>query len=334
MNHKTFVDKLFLWVCAVPIIFMSVNATAYEYEYEKEITRLSATMAEKISAANKTKVAVVDFTDISGNVTHLGRFIAEEFSVALVSAGKGFQVVDRIHLHSIIKEHKLSKTGLIDPKTARELGKIAGVEALITGTLTPFGDSIRIVVKILDTSTAVIIDANGGKISKIDAIKKLEAISVGENQQKQTNDSDSSSTTLANPFKPTKPSPKTIAKVDANGFTFELEYCQLSDSKVTCRLFITNNIKDKELRIYIKSRIFDDSGYEYHAKKVWLGNKSSTGSYVLHFMVKDIRVSSYLQFETATSSPISMLSLLQIYYYYSGGNQKFVQFRNIVLSKK
>lgn len=43
-------------------------------------------------------------------------------------------------LKSIIKENKLSATGLIDPATARKLGKVAGVDALITGTLTPLRD--------------------------------------------------------------------------------------------------------------------------------------------------------------------------------------------------
>ncbi|MCI5207492.1 MAG: hypothetical protein D3910_01570 [Candidatus Electrothrix sp. ATG2] len=141
--------------------------------YEAEINKMSEIMAEKIAGANKGKVAVVDFTDLQGDVTELGRFIAEEFSVALAGTGKGFKVVDRTHLKSIIKEHKLSATGVINPDTARKLGKIAGVEALVTGTLTPFGDSVRISVKILDTTTAEIVEANRGNIAKTQAIEEL-----------------------------------------------------------------------------------------------------------------------------------------------------------------
>ncbi|CAK8721097.1 hypothetical protein GKODMF_12715 [Candidatus Electrothrix gigas] len=135
-------------------IFFCLAAVYSASAYEAEIKKMSATMAEKIAATKKAKIAVVDFTNLRGDVTELGRFIAEEFSVALAGAGKGFKVVDRTHLKSIIKENKLSATGLIDPATARKLGKIAGVDALITGTLTPFGDSVRIAVKVLNTSTA------------------------------------------------------------------------------------------------------------------------------------------------------------------------------------
>jgi TolB-like protein len=150
-----------------------LSAHSFALAFEKEVNNLSSSMAEKIADAGKAKIAVVDFTDLQGNVTELGRFLAEEFSVALTELGKGFEVVDRTHLKSIIAEHKLSATGLIDPKTARKLGKIAGVEALITGTLTPFGDSIRISVKILDTATAKIIGARRGNIAKTKAIEEL-----------------------------------------------------------------------------------------------------------------------------------------------------------------
>jgi TolB-like protein len=141
--------------------------------YEKEIETLSITLAEDIAKSGKKRIAVVDFTDLQGNVTEFGRFIAEEFSVALAGAGKGFEVVDRIHLKSILTEHKLSISGLIDPQTAKKLGQIAGIEVLVTGTITPFSDSIRLSVKTIDTATAKVIGASSVDIAKTKAIEEL-----------------------------------------------------------------------------------------------------------------------------------------------------------------
>lgn len=62
------------------LIFSFPNLWA-STSFEKEIDTISKTMAEKIAAAGKKKVAVVDFTDLQGNVTELGRFISEEFSI-------------------------------------------------------------------------------------------------------------------------------------------------------------------------------------------------------------------------------------------------------------
>jgi len=55
--------------------------------------------------------------DLQGNVTELGRFLAEELSGALVNDSRGFRVIDRAHLKAILQEHKLAATGLIDPQT-------------------------------------------------------------------------------------------------------------------------------------------------------------------------------------------------------------------------
>src|SRR5437899_296918 len=55
-----------------------------------------------LSAGKKT-VAVVDFTDLQGNVTELGRYLAEEFSTALVEEPRSFDVIDRIHLKVILQ---------------------------------------------------------------------------------------------------------------------------------------------------------------------------------------------------------------------------------------
>src|SRR5579884_1051318 len=88
---------------------------------EAELRTLAASLAEDIAASDKRAIAVVDFTDLQGNPTELGRFLSEEFSVALLRTHKGFQVIDRNHLKAVMNEHRLSTSGLIDPATAQKL---------------------------------------------------------------------------------------------------------------------------------------------------------------------------------------------------------------------
>jgi curli biogenesis system outer membrane secretion channel CsgG len=140
----------------------------------QELKQVSPTLAAKIAESGRKRVAVVDFTDLQGNVTELGRYLAEELSGALVNDARGFHVMDRAHLKAILQEHKLSSTGLINPQTARQLGQFAGVDTLVTGTITSaFGDSVRMMVKALDVSTAEIIAQSSADIPKTDAIKSL-----------------------------------------------------------------------------------------------------------------------------------------------------------------
>ena len=93
-------------ICFLLILFCAQIASAGTYE--EELQGLSLKIAKNIERSGKRTVAVVDFTDLQGNVTELGRFIAEELSTNLVSLKKGFRVIDRLHLKSIIAEHKLS----------------------------------------------------------------------------------------------------------------------------------------------------------------------------------------------------------------------------------
>ena len=159
------------------ITFITLTVSLLDFNttvaYEKEIKGISSTITESIAKSGKKTIAVVDFTDLQGNVTELGRFLAEELSVDLTMSAKNFEVIDRNHLKSILTEHKLSMSGLVDPNTVKKLGQIAGVDAIITGSVTPFGDSIRISCKVIATDTARMITAAKGDIAKTKAIEEL-----------------------------------------------------------------------------------------------------------------------------------------------------------------
>jgi TolB-like protein len=309
----------------VAILAMGLVTICNLSAYEAEINKLSATMAEKIAAAKKAKVAVVDFTDLQGDVTELGRFIAEEFSAALAGAGKGFKVVDRTHLKSIIKEHKLSEKGIIDPKTARKLGKIAGVEALVTGTLTPFGDTVRISVKILDTDTAEVIEAKRGNIAKTEAINDLLATSV--------------TSVPPSARSPKGKSGKPLQTVEAGGFIFKLMSCKLSSKTIKCSFVITSPGEDRILSISGDgdSKLFDYEGNEYGAGSSQIANSQKDNGWLDKRLVSGIPTKSSISF-VGIPPKIKGIALLELRCdkspsnRFNGDNYR-VQFRNVPLSR-
>lgn len=162
--------KLLRGVVVVGALLLSATVC---HAYEREIKALSDTMVEKLVKAGKKTVAVVDFTDLQGSVTELGRFLAEELSSDLSDSAAGFEVIDRNHLKSLLAEHKLSLSGLVDPTTVKQMGQIAGVDAIVTGSVTPFGDSIRVSAKVIATDTARIIASAKGDLAKTKAIEEL-----------------------------------------------------------------------------------------------------------------------------------------------------------------
>ena len=291
-------------------------------------------MAEKIVSAGKSRIAVVDFTDLQGNVTEFGRFIAEEFSVALASAGKGFTVVDRTHLQSILKEHELSQTGLIDPQTARELGKITGVEALITGTITPFGESVRLAVKILDTKTAEIIDAQRGNIPKTQAIEELLGrIAPGG---LASSGQPPSSGPAAAPPATEMPALTAQQSVEEKDFIFKLQRCIKEGEEIACHILVTSLGQDREILLYGNhigsgsAYIIDEFGTAYNAKTVKFG-KNNNELYVRKTLFADIPTGAVFWFEEI---PEQMKSIAMLVMECKHNNKKFaVKFPNISLSE-
>jgi len=318
------IKKIF-WIGSFVFLYF-VLITHSLLSYEKEIKAISLSTAESIVNAGKKIIAVVDFTDLQGNVTELGRFLAEELSVALASAGKGFEVVDRTHLKKIIEEHKLSSTGLIDPQTARELGQIAGVEALIAGSITPFGDSVRLAVKILDTNTAKMIGASSADIPKTKAIEELLAKGIGE----------MTTSSIQAPIQTTpsaqRKSPQAVQKVEVNNFTFELLQCKISGTSIACTVLITNNAEDRLLQLSgdSRTRVIDDLGNESKFGRLQIGPDSTTNWVIERSFVSGIPTKAVFTFENL-SPQATFVALLEIRCY---SDKEFkAQLRNIPVTR-
>ena len=310
----------------LPVVVLFALNPSISFTYEKEIKSLSSTMAENIVKAGRKTIAVVDFVDLQGNVTELGRFIAEEFSVALAGSRKGFKIIERTHLKTILDEHKLTSTGLIDPATAKKLGQIAGVDALVTGTITPFGDSVRLAVKILDTATGDVIDAVSGDIAKTKAIEELLTKGIDTGAQTSVGSTPASS----------RPTAKQGTK--AQNFTFELIQANTEGDTVNCHILITNNAPaDRDLIMLMSkyygpaSFVVDNFGNKYGITEMLLGTQSShRNNKVRQLLVTGVPTNARVFCPVSPKAQkIALLEILCIEH-----NREFkVQFRDIPLNR-
>jgi len=180
------------FIVAIVGIFFLINLPA-ALAYEKEIKGLATTIANDMSRMGTQRIAVVDFTNLQGRVTQLGRLIAEDISIELVNSKSDFQVIDRTHMNTILRELSLSSSDLFDPKRAGEFGKLARADAILTGSVTPFGDTIRVNLKVISTKSGRVISGARRSIVKTKAISSLLERDIETRQRvrsnKQTKDS-------------------------------------------------------------------------------------------------------------------------------------------------
>jgi curli biogenesis system outer membrane secretion channel CsgG len=108
---------------------------------------LMLAFAPAICAQDKKLVAVLDFDygtvrsavqAYFGTDQDVGKGISLLLEQKLVQDGK-FRVIDRNALDKILKEQNFSNSDRADATTAAKIGRILGVNAIITGSITQFG---------------------------------------------------------------------------------------------------------------------------------------------------------------------------------------------------
>jgi len=158
---------------AIIILCFVLCGFARAQDMDTELTKLTEDLAAKITAKGCKKITVLDFTDLQGGSSELGKYIAEQLTVDFVMTKRDFSVLDRANLKSILAEHKLTATGLVDPENAKQLGKFAGVDALIIGNIVPMGGNITLTVKVITTETAEVVGAAKSKFKSDDTIQQF-----------------------------------------------------------------------------------------------------------------------------------------------------------------
>jgi TolB-like protein len=318
-------------LCAALMLF-AVMLQAQQNEFQP----VANSLASDIASAGKKAIAVVDFTDLQGNPTDLGRFLSEEFSVAMAKTHKGFQVIDRAHLKAIIAEYKLGSSGLINPATVQKIGQITGADALLTGSMTPFSERVRVAVKVLATDTANIITADDVDLpitsTIAELLKRPAAISDPPSRG-------SAPTRNPAPGSPPSGNPQPENMVVAQEFQFELLMCRGTANSVTCSFRIKNLGPDTTLAFEcggtgpIMSGAFDNFGNESAADICTIANQRSIPQSVGGVRantVSGLPIPASLVF-THVSSSASSLSVINVRGWTRdwGGPQYSISFRNV-----
>lgn len=170
--------KLIFIICVLLLFCFFSNAQ----DLDSEITVLSGKLTKNMIAKKINKIACVDFVDLQGRPTELGRYLTEELSVQMVNE-EGITVVDRANFKSILAEHNLTLEGLVRPENAKELGKFAGIDAIITGTLTILDNNVVLTVKAISTESAQIVAAAKAVFVITSELQQMSNKAAGNSQE-------------------------------------------------------------------------------------------------------------------------------------------------------
>jgi curli biogenesis system outer membrane secretion channel CsgG len=103
------------------------------------IAFLSMSVFGQDLSALKKRVAVVAFEDRAGYGHNIGKGVSDMLITALVETDR-YLVIERSELDEVLKEQGLGQSGAVTPQSAAQVGKLLGIEVMITGSVTEFGE--------------------------------------------------------------------------------------------------------------------------------------------------------------------------------------------------
>ena len=119
------------------------------------IALVAKQLSEQDRGGPKRRIAVVDFSDINGQILPAGSVIAELLIGELFRTGR-YDIVERKLMSSVLEQHKLNMTGLVDESTARKVGKLLGADYIVTGTVIDLGTAMNVNARTISIETGSI----------------------------------------------------------------------------------------------------------------------------------------------------------------------------------
>ena len=147
------------------------------------------------SKGPKKRIGIVSFENKTGH-RGVGEAAIDVLTTELTKSGE-FIVVERAEIEQVLKEQALGQSGVVNPATAAQAGKILGLQGIVIGTVSEFGRSkvktqfplgtvtvgdyatqVVIDVRVIDSETGQILLAESGR----GAVKITEAQVLGFGQ--------------------------------------------------------------------------------------------------------------------------------------------------------
>lgn len=154
-------------LAAVPAPDANLNGA--RLEARNALAATSLLLAQKLNAPRPKdralKIAVMDFADLKGRTTQLGRLFAEELTASLLQF-EHFMLVERRMLHEILREQALAQTGVLELAQAQAVGRAAGAEALVLGTLSELNDEIKVNARLIEVRSGKVLVAVGESLQR------------------------------------------------------------------------------------------------------------------------------------------------------------------------
>jgi TolB-like protein len=108
----------------------------------------------------KIKIGIIEFQSLNEEAKKdiLGKVFSEVLTTSFVNSD-AFKIIEREHIEKVVKELQLTQSGIVDPSSAKQIGKMVGADAILTGSVIKFGNDMRVDARIIEVESGIILTA-------------------------------------------------------------------------------------------------------------------------------------------------------------------------------
>lgn len=125
-------------------------------------SKLASDLAGPLGTAHR-RVAVLPFRGIDPTLNAEGEAMSERLLTELYGRG-GIELVERSRLQQVLSEFSLAATGAVEGKSAKELGRLLGAEALVVGTVVRASTGLEVAARLVDVETGRVLSAAAARL--------------------------------------------------------------------------------------------------------------------------------------------------------------------------
>ena len=140
-----------------------------DWRYGSELLSYKLALADRtpkvekpriIIKGEKVKIGIIEFQSLNEEAKkdNLGKIVSEMLTTSFVNS-ESFKIIEREQLQKVVQEFQLSQSGIIDTSYAKQIGKITGADAIVTGSVTKIGNDLRLDARIIDVESGIILTA-------------------------------------------------------------------------------------------------------------------------------------------------------------------------------
>jgi hypothetical protein len=140
--------------------------------YEEGLKQFTQEVIAEAVKAKKHRLAFLDFTDLKGNPTPLGQFLAEETGTHVLVTGD-LDVVDGTLVRSTLKKLHVDRIDRTHAKAVRRAAKAVRANVFISGSYSVTAEVVQVTAKLISPLNAQVVGTARGEFPKAGPLAAL-----------------------------------------------------------------------------------------------------------------------------------------------------------------